>query len=179
MRNAFYIVMLILLPNLLACNIASDEAGNNDNQDLEMESDSLTSPIQQEADTTLQPIVELTLRATGEVVEEMVYDQDTLVAKANSLVKLTFINEGTELPMIHNVVITTPGNYKQVALAGEKVGAPGNYVPKSKEVIAATPLALPGQTVELEFKAPKPGVYDFVCTYPGHWQRMNGKFVVE
>jgi len=32
-----------------------------------------------------------------------------------------------------------------------------------------------GQKETLEFTAPsKPGDYEFICTFPGHWAVMNG-----
>ncbi|WP_196269495.1 plastocyanin/azurin family copper-binding protein [Pontibacter rufus] len=127
-----------------------------------------------------QPVKELTLHAIGNSPEEMHFDLDTLKAEAGALIKLQLTNEAQDMPMVHNLVITAPGKYREVALAGEEAGASGNYVPASQNVIAASPIALPGQTIELEFTAPaRPGVYDFVCTYPEHWQRMHGKFIVE
>lgn len=139
-----------------------------------------SAPILEEQDTTLQDIQHLELHALGNNIEEIRYSKDTLETKAGSLVKLKFINEGVDMPMVHNVVFTAPGKYKQVALAGARVGASGNYIPQSEAVIAASPMALPGQTVEMEFTAPtKPGLYDFVCTYPGYWKRMNGVLVVK
>ncbi|MBC5991582.1 plastocyanin/azurin family copper-binding protein [Pontibacter cellulosilyticus] len=142
--------------------------------------DTTAAVITADQDTTLQQVTEITLKAIGNTVDEMVYDQDTLDVRVNTMVKLTLINEGTEPPMIHNVVFTHPDKYKLVALAGAEAGAPGNYVPESEDVIAASPLALPGQTVELEFTAPsEPGAYNFVCTYPNHWRRMNGVLMVK
>ncbi|NEM98921.1 plastocyanin/azurin family copper-binding protein [Pontibacter burrus] len=132
-----------------------------------------------EADTTLQPVVELTLRAIGNNQEEIHYDQDTLVVPADALVSLTLINEGTELTMIHNFVVTVKDKYKEVALAGAEVASPGNYIPDSELVLTGTPLALPGQTVHHEFKAPPPGEYSFVCTYPDHWKKMRGVLIVK
>lgn len=133
----------------------------------------------EETDSTLQVVEEVTLKAIGEKKEEMRFDQDTLEVKAGSLVKLKLVNEGTEQSMIYNVVFTQPGKSIATALAGEKIGASGNYVPRSDQILAASPLALPGQTVEMEFIAPKePGAYDFVCTYPGFYQVMNGKLIV-
>lgn len=130
-------------------------------------------------DTTLQPVEELTIRVVGEDPQKMAFDQDTLEVKANALVRVNLINEGTDPAMVYNIVFTTPGRYRQVALEGAKAGPSGNYVPDSPIVLAASPLALPGQTVQVEFKAPdKPGTYEFVCTYPDHYERMHGKLLV-
>ncbi|MHA6249217.1 plastocyanin/azurin family copper-binding protein [Pontibacter sp. CAU 1760] len=137
-----------------------------------------SAPVQDEE--PLQQKVELALAATGNTLEDIAYSKDTLEVRAGALVKLTFVNEGVDMPMVHNVVFTLPGAFKQVALAGSRIGASGNYVPNDSTVIAASPMALPGQTVEMEFTAPlKPAAYNFVCTYPDHWQKMHGILLVK
>ena len=53
------------------------------------------------------------------------------------------------------------------------------FVPRTKEVVAATPLLEPGQKHRLQMTAPAAeGEYEYVCTYPGHWEMMWGKLVV-
>jgi azurin len=48
-------------------------------------------------------------------------------------------------------------------------------VPAIPEVLFATTLVDPGQTLTVQFKAPEePGEYPYVCTFPGHWRVMNG-----
>ncbi|WP_420845224.1 plastocyanin/azurin family copper-binding protein [Maribacter litopenaei] len=43
------------------------------------------------------------------------------------------------------------------------------------EVLFATALVNPDQTVTLRFKAPsEPGEYPYICTFPGHWRIMQG-----
>ncbi|WP_347158760.1 plastocyanin/azurin family copper-binding protein [Pontibacter chitinilyticus] len=140
----------------------------------------VSAPASIETDSLIQQVQELQLTAVGNTLEEMHFKQDTLQVKPGALVKLELINEAQDMPMVHNVVFTAPGKYKEVALEGAAIGASGNYVPEDKNVVAASPMALPGQTVEMEFTAPtQPGTYEFVCTYPDHWQRMNGIFVVK
>ncbi|WP_299821803.1 plastocyanin/azurin family copper-binding protein [uncultured Pontibacter sp.] len=177
MKNISYILLLSCSGWLLACS--PDSEADVEQADTTL-LDTAGALVAEEADTTLHPVEEVTLKAVGNSLEEMKYDLDTLEVSAGTLVKLTFINEGSEQSMIHNVVITQPDKYKLVALAGAKIGAPGNYVPESDIVIAASPLALPGQTVEVEFNAPTTtGYYSYVCTYPGHWERMNGVLLVK
>ena len=133
------------------------------------------------ADTLLQEVDNVTLRALGNTLQEVAYDRDTIEVKAGALVKLTLVNEGEEQSMFHNVIITYPDKYKLVATEGAKIGSSGNYTPlDSSIVIAASPLAKPGQTVELDFEAPlKPGPYAFVCSYPNHYKRMHGILMVK
>jgi azurin len=48
-----------------------------------------------------------------------------------------------------------------------------------KRVLEATKIVEPGQKEVLKMTAPSaPGDYEFVCTYPGHWQIMWGKLMV-
>ncbi len=56
-----------------------------------------------------------------------------------------------------------------------------NYVPVSDKIIVASRLLQPQHAQRLSFTAPaRPGVYPYVCTYPGHWRRMYGAmYVVE
>ena len=53
--------------------------------------------------------------------------------------------------------------------------------PKSKaQIIAASPLAGGGETVTVEFTAPAAGKYQFICTFPAHFQAgMVGQLIVE
>ncbi|GAB3195687.1 azurin [Pontibacter aydingkolensis] len=177
MKSVSIILYSVTALWLLGCNSATDSNGIEVPADIH---DTTSARITEDKDTTLQHVEEIILKAIGNSPEDMIFDQDTLEVKVNTFVKLTFINEGADQSMIHNVVFTQPDKYKLVALAGAKVGAPGNYVPESEAVIAASPLALPGQTVEMEFTAPsEPGTYGFVCTYPGHWQKMNGTLIVK
>lgn len=177
MRSTILILYIGAASWLAGCNSGSEPAVVEAPAST---ADTASALITEDQDTTLHPVEEITLKAVGNSTDEMKFDQDTIEAKAGTLVKLTLVNEGTEQSMIHNVVFTQPDKYKLVALAGAKVGAPGNYVPESKAVLAASPLALPGQTVEMEFTTPiEPGTYAFVCTYPGHWQKMNGILLVK
>jgi azurin len=87
--------------------------------------------------------------------------------------------------MQHNLVILQPGSLEKVgaaadALARDPNGATKSYIPDMPEVLASTPLVNHGGSFVLFFTAPqKPGNYPFICTFPGHWQIMNGILKVE
>jgi putative heme-binding domain-containing protein len=88
--------------------------------------------------------------------------------------------------MPHNFVIVRPGALEEVGLysemhAQDPAFAQAQFVPRSNQVLAASDLLQPRQSQRLPFTAPsEPGVYPFVCTYPGHWRRMYGAlYVVE
>lgn len=72
----------------------------------------------------------------------------------------------------HNWVLTVPGAVAQAALqAGEKSG----WVPRGDRcILAAAPLCAKGQRVSVDFVAPPPGDYPFLCTNPGHGAVMHG-----
>jgi len=119
----------------------------------------------------------------GTLPEQMSFAKDRIVVKAGKPVEL--ILENTDV-MPHNLVITLPGSMETIGkLAEAQATQPGaaerQYVPASRSVLHATKLLQPRQTQRLSFTAPaKPGVYPFVCTYPGHWNRMHGAmYVVE
>jgi hypothetical protein len=82
--------------------------------------------------------------------------------------------------MPHNVVITTPGAMQEIAITAGSMSPPDDpkakaFVPDSPKVLQSTILVQPGESETLSFTAPeKPGNYNFLCTYPGHWVKMYG-----
>ncbi|MFN5664281.1 MAG: plastocyanin/azurin family copper-binding protein [Bacteroidota bacterium] len=45
--------------------------------------------------------------------------------------------------------------------------------------MAGSAVSQPAATVTVEFTAPEPGTYTYICTYPGHWMAMQGTLIVE
>jgi azurin len=84
--------------------------------------------------------------------------------------------------MSHNFVLIKAGvDPQQFANSGIPAGFAAGYIPADKkDVIAATPLAGVGETVEVSFKAPAAGSYPYICTFPGHLAGgMKGSLVVK
>jgi putative heme-binding domain-containing protein len=115
--------------------------------------------------------------------ERMAYDKEVIVVKAGKPVEFLF--ENTDL-MPHNFVITVPGALEEIGTLAESTAtqpdAPArHFVPKSAKILLAGKLLQPRESERLSFVAPQqPGVYPYVCTYPGHWRRMYGAlYVVE
>jgi azurin len=83
--------------------------------------------------------------------------------------------------MTHNVVILIKGT--DIADFADAVHNAKNeqYVPASVQplVIAHTKLVGGGESDKLECTIPQPGVYDYICSFPGHWGTMQGKIVAE
>ena len=115
-------------------------------------------------------------------MDNMKYDKTLFKIKAGQEVKLTLKNVG-KLPaeaMSHNVVILAQGTDVQ-AFGEAAVPAKPDHIPASMaaDVIAHTKLLGPGESDTITFKIDDAGVYDFICSFPGHFGTMNGKIVVE
>lgn len=114
----------------------------------------------------------------GSVGDTMAYDKKTLTVPAGSEVHLTMKNNGKLAIMKHNWVLVHKGTEAKVALAGMEKAPDAGYVVPSPDIIAYTPLAEPGKTVEVTFTAPAPGDYPYICTFPGHYVVMKGVLTV-
>ena len=119
----------------------------------------------------------------GTVTDQMLYDTERIVVRAGKPVQILF--ENSDL-MPHNLVVTQPGALEEVGLLGEATATQAGaleryYVPVSDKIIVASRLVQPQHAQRLSFTAPaQPGIYPYVCTYPGHWRRMYGAmYVVE
>lgn len=54
------------------------------------------------------------------------------------------------------------------------------YMPTdTSSVIAHTDLIGGGQSTTITFEAPEKGTYDYLCSFPGHYSVMKGKFNVK
>jgi len=111
------------------------------------------------------------------VADSLLFDRKEFTVVAGRPVELVFDN--TDI-MPHNLVVTAVGALARVGLAAEAMALEADawdraYVPDLDEVLFATKLLQPGESQTLAFDAPaSPGEYPFVCTFPGHWARMNG-----
>ncbi len=117
----------------------------------------------------------------GTLTDQMLYDKDRMTVQAGKPVEFVF--ENTDI-MPHNFVIIQPGSLEEIGNQAEAQGTqPGalerHYVPASNKVLLASKLLQPQSGEKLAFAAPKePGIYPYVCTYPGHWRRMHGALYV-
>ncbi|MCA8980069.1 MAG: c-type cytochrome [Planctomycetes bacterium] len=109
--------------------------------------------------------------------DTLLYDRDEFTVAAGRPVELVFSNVDI---MPHNLVITSPGALVKVGTAAEAMASRDDawdlgFVPELDEVLHATGLQQPGESFTLRFTAPaEVGDYPYVCTFPGHWIRMNG-----
>ena len=98
---------------------------------------------------------------------------------AGSKVKLTF-NNTDDMP--HNFLLVAPNKEDEIGIAATKLGLDGAalaYVPETEDVIAHTNLLAPNEIESIYFTAPLvPGLYPFLCTFPGHYLTMRGILTV-
>ena len=123
-------------------------------------------------------LVKVTLQGS----DQMKFDKAEIKVPKGSKVELTLTHSG-KLPvkvMGHNFVLLKPGvdiaKFSMAAMQSKD----NDYIPKgSKDVIAHTGLVGGGASTTITFEAPAPGTYSFICSFPGHYAMMKGKFIVE
>ncbi len=125
-----------------------------------------------------QEKVEITIESN----DRMQFNMDEIKVEAGQTVILTLKHVG-KLPktaMGHNWVLLTQGTDIQKFGAAAAKAAGNEYIPEDTEnVIVNTDLIGGGQETTIEFTAPEKGTYDFICSFPGHYAMMKGKFIVE
>ena len=136
------------------------------------------APAKEETATTTDD-GEVKLEIAGN--DQMQFDKKELKVKAGQKVTLTLTHSG-EMAMDvmgHNFVLLKPGT-DLVAFATDAINAKDNdYIPESDAIIVHTKMLGGGETDTITFDAPEKGTYDFICTFPGHYALMQGKFIVE
>ena len=111
----------------------------------------------------------------------MQFDKSTLTARPGQKVNLTLnhTGRGNKMMMGHNFVLLKSGvNVDE--FAGRAVDAKDNeYIPDGDDMIAYTKLIGGGESVTISFDAPSTGIYTFICTFPAHYQLMQGQLIVK
>ncbi|WOD43594.1 azurin [Hwangdonia lutea] len=112
----------------------------------------------------------------------MQFNKTEIKVEAGKKVKLTLKHIGKldKKIMGHNFVLLKQG-VSISAFGNHAATFPENeYIPKdTKDIIVHTKLIGAGETTVIEFDAPAVGEYDFLCSFPGHYAVMKGKFIVE
>ena len=118
--------------------------------------------------------------------EVMKFTQEQIAVKTGQPVKIVFTNpDATD----HNMVFVKPGALAEVGIAANEMArdpknASSDFIPKSKRnlILHASKMIGPTRKSKIHvfrFDAPnQPGIYPYVCTFPGHWVVMKGIMVV-
>ncbi|MGH8209414.1 MAG: plastocyanin/azurin family copper-binding protein [Steroidobacteraceae bacterium] len=116
--------------------------------------------------------VQLNIASDGDL---LAFKPDHLSCAPGAAVHLTFSHTGKYITQDHNWVLTVPGAAEAVAQAAMAAGENSRWTPRGdKRILAATPPCGKGQHVSVDFVAPAPGDYPFLCTTPGHGAVMHG-----
>lgn len=121
-----------------------------------------------------------TVALTGN--DMMQYNATEITVAAGRTVKLTLTHVGA-IPasaMGHNFVLLAPGTDVNAFSAAGAAAQDTNYIAPAQagNVLAQTTLVGGGESATVEFMAPAPGTYEFICTFPGHSAMMRGTFTV-
>ena len=106
-------------------------------------------------------------------------------AKAGERLSVTLVNTGTmpKFSMGHNWLLLAAGVDPEAFVTVAAEAATTDYVPAARQadILAATKLRGPNERDTVTFNAPStPGRYDFLCSFPGHFQvGMRGVLIVE
>lgn len=113
----------------------------------------------------------------------MKFNLKEIKVKAGDKVRLTLKHIGKldKNVMGHNFVLLAQDtdliDFATKAATAKKT----DFIPEGSEndVIAHTKIIGGGETDVIEFEAPEKGTYQFLCSFPGHYAMMQGKFIVE
>ena len=88
------------------------------------------------------------------------------------------IENGDSTDQVHNFLLLRPGTREtvvQTALALADKGPAQEFVPASPDVLVHSRLVVAEGSAKVRFTVPaEPGVYPYVCTFPGHGMIMYG-----
>ena len=170
--QVFVKLMLVILsmPLLYGCGGGAKQESTNSKPTLENEE----TPS---SEKTGNGVIKLVINSN----DLMRYDKEELRVKAGATVELTLNHTGqlAKEAMGHNLVILKPGT-DIPAFAQKALSASDNeYIPEGDQIITHTKLIGGGESTTITFDAPETGTYDFICSFPGHYALMKGKFIVE
>ena len=112
--------------------------------------------------------------------DSMLYDKNVLRAESGKKIILT-LNHTGKLPkniMGHNLVLlkmnVDVNVFSKLALEFKN----NDYIPLNEDFIAHTKMLGGGESDTISFTIDEPGEYKYVCTFPGHYQMMQGLLII-
>ena len=166
------IILSILAVSLIACS-GGQKNGFSSADNRELSTKPLTATIPVNLEDTIYVV------ATGSNMSEMRFDTKRLKVPVGKELTIALENQSTDATMPHNIVFIQEGTANDVGQGGLKFKENGYVNPDDKNVIAHSPVVQIGETKYFTFTTPTTGEYEFICSYPGHWGMMKGKFVTE
>ena len=117
--------------------------------------------------------------------DDMKYSLTSIPAKPGETIKIKLVSKGTlpKIAMAHNFVLLKLGAKQLDFVNAAAMARATDFIPPDMkdQVLAATGLAGPGETVEVTIKVPAAaGSYPYMCTFPGHFAAgMKGTLEVK
>ena len=111
----------------------------------------------------------------------MLFDKTSLLAKAGKNIRFTLNHTGKigKEFMGHNFVLLKKDvdvdDFAMLALDFKE----NEYIPKNNDFIVHTRMLGGGESETINFIIEEPGTYKYVCTFPGHYQIMQGELTIE
>lgn len=138
---------------------------------------------QVEQSTPAETVDDAMANVTIEGNDQMKFNKSEIRVKAGQKVKLTLKHVGkmSETVMGHNWALLTQDADMATVGQAAALASETDYIPADMQdkFIVHTEMIGGGETTTIEFDAPAPGTYTFMCTFPGHYALMQGKFIVE
>lgn len=181
MRKLSLILLALCLISLTSCG---DEEKKEtitigENNTLERVSTAETDPpVEENVIQREDGVVEVLLKGN----DQMQFNLEEIRVREGQTVRLTLQHTGqlSEQVMGHNFVLLEDGTDVTDFATKAAAAAENGYIPEGGEdVIVSTEMIGGGEEVTIEFQAGDEGIYDFICSFPGHWVQMRGKFIVE
>ncbi len=183
MKRLFLIPAAAMVLFLASCG-GGNESNDNTNANADTATTAAAAPAVEAPGSDIPGIdtVSVTDNIKLDGTDDMKYDRTLFKVKAGQKITLDFKNIG-KLPkeaMSHNVVILQQGTDIN-AFGAAAIPAKPDHIPAdmAADVIAHTKLLGPGESDQITFTLQDPGVYDFICSFPGHFGTMKGKIVAE
>lgn len=139
--------------------------------------DTANTAAAQEGVTRQDGVVQIEL--TGD--DQMRFNLKEIRVKEGETIQLTLrhIGQLPENAMGHNFVLLQEGTDVTDFAQRAATASGSDYIPEGDEVIVNTDMIGGGEETSIEFTAPEPGTYEFICSFPGHYVQMRGQFIVE
>jgi azurin len=141
-------------------------------------------PVKKVVESTIKESITKTSNSLQIVLnsnDQMQFDKRVLSASPGQKVTLTLnhTGRGNKMIMGHNFVLLKKDVDVDV-FAREAVEARDTeYIPEGDEMVAYTKLIGGGESVTITFDAPEQGIYNFICSFPAHYQLMRGQLIVK
>lgn len=169
MKVIKYAVILTFSILLFACG---DDTKKSDKDKIKISTSKTSETIEDASSVSIELLGNDLMQFDKKIMRVKEGQEVTLVLKHTGTMKANIMG--------HNFVLLKQGTDISTFGSAASAAKDTDYIPDSgKDVIAHTKMIGGGETTSVSFKAPAKGEYDFICSFPGHYGIMQGKFIVE